>query len=623
MNTNALVVPEHVTIYQTLNRHVNFLFPDASRVALEFGSFCTKSEHPNAVCAEVHPLVAQSVQGFLGKRAGALCTAMKECNAAELAECALATTGAVPEGGLDLCTAEGTTGGQTKPDGALIALPGSCAMGGSCDAVKPADGYVCDNVTIGQTCVCNKGVDTCTPYASCIRTSCKVCNDCLADMRNLSSQLNSSAAYATPAGIAAIFSSACLAANHSSALCQDMQLRIAASSGGRLGMRPAALCRLMGECPANLASSTCAISTSSSTGVVPFTILDYCSTDGVNSSSTAPGVVIPTAPLDAGRCLESASCSGEASQCSAAADGKEWCTCSNGTDICRPLGVCVQTSCDLCKSCVKKVATFVSQQQASNDPAAIAANYGSNCTTTFGKAPALCDSIVGAISRTHTGAMGKRAGLLCAALQDCSKDCNITTMVGTTNVTRALGLCSMEGVEGGTSVSNIGSYFTVPLGRCFLSEDCRSADLMCSMSGATETACTCADGVDDCRDVGRCVPTPCKGCSNCLAEWRLFAGANLNRMDPVMVAEAFKTACDASGRSPAACSAVKEAIAASPNGNLGKRAAAICGKLKECEATALDASCMLTARTLDGKSLAAPVSNMSFCTLEGLPGKQQ
>ena len=253
---------------------------------------------------------------------------------------------------------------------------------------------------MGQTCSCNAtGHDMCIPYATCVRTPCKVCGDCLVEMRAFSTQYSSDV-QGNATELSSAFTATCMTSKRPTGLCQNVQLAIAASISGRLALRPAALCRLLGECPASLANVSGCTAPAGNGSLVPFTNLDYCTIDGVIGGSMALGVVATTAPVDPGRCLSAANCSGEATQCSTASDGKQRCTCSNGTDTCRPLGVCIQTSCDACKACVKRVATFVSQQQAS-DASAVADNFVGNCSSTWSKNSSLCDSVKGAISLSY------------------------------------------------------------------------------------------------------------------------------------------------------------------------------------------------------------------------------
>ena len=101
----------------------------------------------------------------------------------------------------------------------------------------------------------------------------------------------------------------------------------------------------------------------------------------------------------------------------------------------------------------------------------------------------------------------------------------------------------------------------------------------------------------------------------------MFAGANVDTMTAATIAAAFKSACDASGRNKTLCVEVQAAVAASRDGAMGKRAGHICRKLNECDITNLGASCVVSARTLDGRVLSTSLSNMSSCTLEGLPGE--
>ena len=194
--------------------------------------------------------------------------------------------------------------------------------------------------------------------------------------------------------------------------------------------------------------------------------------------------------------------------------------------------------------------------------------------------------------------------------------------MGTATATKKpIDLCTVEGVEGGTMLAASPATLQVPKGQCQVSADCDSADLMCSLTTTVTQSCSCTNGYDKCVDMGMCIPTPCKACNNCLQEWQVFVNSSALVDNATALAGAIKASCLHSKRSEALCGAAAAATAASYGGNLAKRAGSICSKLQECDAVALGPSCLLSGKvTADNRPLQAAATNMSLCTLEGLPG---
>lgn len=148
--------------------------------------------------------------------------------------------------------------------------------------------------------------------------------------------------------------------------------------------------------------------------------------------------------------------------------------------------------------------------------------------------------------------------------------------------------------------------------------------------------CTCIDGLDSCDAVGNCTaipppptaapvvapPTRCEICQACVTSVQplvksLYANTNQNN-DPFYVASTFEVNCTALGRSPTDCALIKQDIAYSRKGNLGKRAGMLCTRLGDCPADL--GTCPITVTGPGGTDLTA---QLDVCTNEGVGGGQQ
>jgi hypothetical protein len=65
--------------------------------------------------------------------------------------------------------------------------------------------------------------------------------------------------------------------------------------------------------------------------------------------------------------------------------------------------------------------------------------------------------------------------------------------------------------------------------------------------------CDEATGMDTCEQLGRCGPTPCAICRRCFVAMQQVADSQKAVTNATAVAEAFKTACVAGGRTLEAC----------------------------------------------------------------------
>jgi hypothetical protein len=212
-------------------------------------------------------------------------------------------------------------------------------------------------------------------------------------------------------------------------VCYEAQLAIAASIRGNLGKRPAAACRLIGDCSMErLSAANCTIPILVAEGSeeptsVPVKELDYCTVTGFVNGGRVDGNAAPEAPLQTDRCFTSEDCDSAEKKCASATDGATVCVCSDGMDTCKPLGQCALTDCGKCNSCMEKAGAFVEANKASNVSSLVTA-FVNECKS-WGKVESMCSSVASAITNSFEGYMGRRAGMLCSQLQVCSKTCRI------------------------------------------------------------------------------------------------------------------------------------------------------------------------------------------------------
>jgi hypothetical protein len=133
----------------------------------------------------------------------------------------------------------------------------------------------------------------------------------------------------------------------------------------------------------------------------------------------------------------------------------------------------------------------------------------------------------------------------------------------------------------------------VPTGRCLGDADC-AAGQQCNLRNQT-TYYTCTGGIDMAVSYGLCITkpaapqgTPVQICGACLAAVRPLVDKAVNST-PASPSEAlarvaeFYTMCNTQGYPLAACDKVVAAAQTSFNGNLAKRAGALCIRLGQCD----------------------------------------
>jgi hypothetical protein len=187
--------------------------------------------------------------------------------------------------------------------------------------------------------------------------------------------------------------------------------------------------------------------------------------------------------------------------------------------------------------------------------------------------------------------MGKRPALLCRELAECptvlDPACllipNTTADVPAVTV-GTLDTCSLTGNANGPVVPGIyAATASIPDGTCTSTQPCTVDGFRCSYAAGAKF-CQCSGGVDTCVPLGECYETTCTTCQDCLTKANTFVATHLQSRDAAAIGTAWMGFCGI--QLPRAtnsdCLLTSEAIKASPNGNIGKRAATLCSWVK-CE----------------------------------------
>jgi len=125
------------------------------------------------------------------------------------------------------------------------------------------------------------------------------------------------------------------------------------------------------------------------------------------------------------------------------------------------------------------------------------------------------------------GNLGKRAGVICQLLQDCSavpSDCLLEA--STANTTAAtLDLCTVEGTATGNQVPGVQSAaaFQLQASRCFETKDCEGLPGQICNKQITTDVKTCSAGAEGFMTLDTCVHTPCQSCK---VSWSKFESSS-------------------------------------------------------------------------------------------------
>lgn len=143
----------------------------ASVVASAFKQHCIQQLYDTELCEAVAQDIRNSVNGNLGKRAGALCSRLQRCSHNGLNTCQLSVRMAgqltIRKGMLDQCTVEGILGG-TPTDAGPPALAGqSCFQDDDCPQRSVCEFDASNNGSYSH-CYCSGGEDKCIRRGRCV-----------------------------------------------------------------------------------------------------------------------------------------------------------------------------------------------------------------------------------------------------------------------------------------------------------------------------------------------------------------------------------------------------------------------------------------------------------------------
>lgn len=259
---------------------------------------------------------------------------------------------------------------------------------------------------------------------------------------------------------------------------------------------------------------------------------------------------------------------------------KSICSCdpATGTDSCKPLGSCVMQPCKACEQCVQAMQLFPSIVKDTSKRGVIASKFKDFCVGT-GRSSLVCGATADAITYSTAGSLGRRVGALCQSLAECSAatvTCNITAVAG--QDPQRVNLCTMEGVVGGTAVADVSGQ-AAP-GSCHNNAGCPTPGTFCSLEAQTRVcSCDSGTGAVTCEMWGACQPTPCKVCSDCVADLQPYVTGIADNSTAPTVSAAFQVACTNKSYPQLLCGAAASFISTSNKGNLGRRAGALCSIL--------------------------------------------
>jgi hypothetical protein len=132
---------------------------------------------------------------------------------------------------------------------------------------------------------------------------------------------------------------------------------------------------------------------------------------------------------------------------------------------------------------------MASQQDAVNADI-VGLTFSTKCLSS-GRSSSLCQQVQQLITSSTPGSAGKRPGMLCSALGECSSaigaDCALGSNTSTAVIPAGqLDLCTVSGTSGGAVVPT----YKAATG-CAGDSDCNSTALFCEMAGTVARQCSC------------------------------------------------------------------------------------------------------------------------------------
>lgn len=124
--------------------------------------------------------------------------------------------------------------------------------------------------------------------------------------------------------------------------------------------------------------------------------------------------------------------------------------------------------------------------------------------------------------------------------------------------------------------------------------------------------------------MGTCIPLPppakemtlCESCTNCINDVQAIASRFASNMSLTAAAlgDGLYSWCSSANHTLSLCRDLQAGVANSWNGNLGRRAGAICSRLQLCDVTLIGSS-NCSVQLADNQT-----GSLSVCTVEGIAG---
>lgn len=211
-----------------------------------------------------------------------------------------------------------------------------------------------------------------------------------------------------------------------------------------------------------------------------------------------------------------------------------------------------------------------------------------------------CATAHSMIMNSVNGNIGRRAGQICAALQQCAPsgpDCSVvlSSVIGDSSVQvnlQHLDKCTVEGIP----VQNGGSYVPQVIeslelaggGNCSTPSDCGEPEHYTCSTAPSQLLCQCnpVTGTDTCQKFGVCQKSSCGRCNDCVGSVAAITSQLSGMRDVNLIASTWFTNCTlVLKRNELQCEVVRQAILASTNGNVGMRPGSVCKLLLECDSS--------------------------------------
>jgi hypothetical protein len=209
-----------------------------------------------------------------------------------------------------------------------------------------------------------------------------------------------------------------------------------------------------------------------------------------------------------GRCFNTSDCGSADLLCDATSDATnpvtKVCNCTGGEDTCRDAYTCKRTPCAVCRCCLSEWHSVMASQQDAVNAEVVGLAFSTRCLSS-GRSSSMCQQVQQLIASSTAGSAGKRPGMLCTALNECSStirpDCALSSNTSAAVIPAGqLDLCTASGTSGGATLAT----YRAATG-CGSDSDCNSTSLFCDMAGTVARQCSCntTSGAESCLTLVR------------------------------------------------------------------------------------------------------------------------